>query len=91
MAARKEAKLAAEEAAAKGERPSRIRTVAAAAFARPAEDATGERSSRIRNVATALKAKPQKPVPMATGDPGLVKPSIRDLRAKHAAAKQPRV
>jgi hypothetical protein len=90
MAARKEAKLAAEAAAARSERPSRIRTVAAAAFTRPETTANGERSSRIRNVAAALKAKPQKPVPMAISDPGSLKPSIRDLRAKHAAAKQPR-
>lgn len=89
MAARKEAKLAAE-AAAHGKRQSRMRTVAAAAFARPEANAAGERPSRIRTVAAALKAKPQKPVPMPIDDPGSLKPSIRDLRAKHAAAKQPR-
>lgn len=94
MAARKEAKLAAEAAALNaptGERPSRIRTVANAAFTRPEANAAGERPSRIRNVAAALKAKPTpKPVPMATGDPGSVRPSIRDLRAKQAATKPPR-
>jgi hypothetical protein len=94
MAARKEAKLAAEAAALAaptGDRPSRIRTVAAAAFTRPEATATGERPSRIRNVAAALKApKPQRPVPMASGDPGSVRPSIRDLRAKQTGAKAPR-
>lgn len=93
MAARKEAKLAAEAAALNaptGDRPSRIRSVAAAAFTRPEANAAGEKPSRIRNVAAALKAKPQKPVPMAAGDPGSHKPSIRDLRAKQAASRQPR-
>ena len=91
MTARKEAKLAAEAAAARGERPSRIRNVAAAAFTRPEANAAGERPSRIRNVAAAMKAKPsQKPVPMASGDPGSHKPSIRELRARQAAAKPPR-
>ncbi len=90
MAARKEAKLAAEAAAARGEHPSRIRTVVAAAFTRPEANTAGERTSRIRNVSAALKAKPQKPVPMTIDDPGSLKPSIRDLRAKHAAAKRPR-
>jgi hypothetical protein len=91
MAARKEARLAAEAAAARGERPSRIRAVAAAAFKRPAANAAGERPSRIHTVAAALKAKPQRqPVPMADGDPGAIKPSIRDLRAKHATTRQSR-
>lgn len=90
MTARKEAKAAAEEAAARGERPSRIRQVAAAAFTRPEANSAGERPSRIRNVAAAIKARPPKDVPMASGDPGAVKPSIRELRAKHAAPKPPR-
>ncbi|MEK6397192.1 MAG: hypothetical protein V4734_03830 [Terriglobus sp.] len=93
MAERKQAKAAAEAAALNaptGERPSRIRSVANAAFTRPEANAAGERPSRIRNVATALKApKVQKPVPMAAGDPGSVRPSIRDLRAK-SATKPPR-
>lgn len=93
MAARKQAKLDAEAAALAaptGDRPSRMRTVAAAAFSRPEATAAGERPSRIRNVAAALKApKAQKPVPMVSGDPGSVRPSIRDLRAKQSGSKQP--
>lgn len=90
MNARKEAKAAAEEAAARGERPSRIRQVAAAAFTRPEANSAGERPSRIRNIANAIKARPPKDVPMDTRDPGAVKPSIRELRAKAAAHKLPR-
>ncbi|WP_156993730.1 hypothetical protein [Terriglobus sp. TAA 43] len=89
MNARKEAKLAAEQAAARGERPSRIREAAAAAFTRPEANGAEERPSRIRNVAAALRSRPPKDVPMASGDPGSVKPSIRELRAKHAP-KPPR-
>ncbi|MEZ2347799.1 hypothetical protein [Terriglobus sp. RCC_193] len=90
MTARKEAKLAAEEAASRGDRPSRIRQAAVAAFTRPEASDPGERPSRIRNVAAALRSRPPKDVPMASGDPGAVKPSIRELRAKAAAHKLPR-
>jgi hypothetical protein len=90
MAARKEAKIAAEEAAARGERPSQIHQAVAATFTRPEANSAGERPSRIRNVAAALRSRPSKDVPMASGDPGTVKPSIRELRAKHSAAKPPR-
>lgn len=79
MTARKEAKAAAEAAPKTPE---------------PAAKAPGrtERPSRIRNVAAALRSRPpkSKDVPMASGDPGAVKPSIRELRAKHAAPKPPR-
>lgn len=92
MAARKAAKLAAEQGSVTlgtGERPSRIRMAAAAVFSRPAEDdvtaSLTDRPSRIRMVAAVLtQRKPKGPVPMAEGDPGTRKQSIRDLRAKHA-------
>lgn len=92
MAARKAAKLAAEQGivmSSTTDRPSRMRIAAAAAFSRPIENdittSSEERPSRIRMVAAALtQRKPKGPVPMAEGDPGTRKQSIRDLRARHA-------
>ena len=101
MTARKE--KAAAKAAPKGpepavkssertERPSRIRQAVTAAFTEPQRNSKGDRPSRIRNVVAALRSQPPKDLPMASGDPGAVKPSIRELRAKQAAAhrKTPR-
>lgn len=99
MAARKQAKLDAENGVvvtSTAERPSRIRMAVNAAFSRPADDATAvsnstERPSRIRMVAAALtQRKPKGPVPMSGGDPGTKKLSIKELRAKQAAARPPR-
>ena len=94
MAARKQAKLDAENGvvttSTTAQRPSRIRMAVNAAFSRPPEEATAvsnttERSSRIRMVAAALTQRgPKGPVPMAAGDPGAKKESIKNLRAKHA-------
>ena len=96
MAARKEARLAAAmvaERAPGAERPSRLRMAAVAAFSKPEGPSAGQRPSRLHRVATALVYREyrdvQKHVPMVAGDPGSKKQSIRDLRAKHAAAARP--
>lgn len=98
MAARKQAKLDAENGVvitSTAQRPSRIRMAVDAALSRPVVDETsvsssGDKPSRIRMVTAALTQRRSKgPVPMADGDPGSKKQSIKDLRAKHGA-KMPR-
>lgn len=79
----------------KGDRrkgPSRIRMAADAALGKdaPVANAAGQRPSRVRQVAAALVRRPPAHSPMAAGDPGERKQSIRELRAKHAAAKSAR-
>lgn len=92
MAARKEARRIAEEAATVGERPSHIRMAAAAVFSKPSEDVpASQRPSRLHRVAAALTHKDvKKHIPVVVRDPGSPQHSIRDLRAKHAAAAKPK-
>jgi hypothetical protein len=79
----------------KGDRragPSRIRMAAEAALGKdaPVANTVGQQPSRVRNVAAALVHRAPAHSPMAAGDPGSRKQSIRELRAKHAAAKSAR-